>query len=57
MLFSLTAFGQTKVDDFFYSNSKIFVVVAVLVIIFIGLAIYLWRLDKKITNLEKQNEA
>jgi CcmD family protein len=40
-------------EDFFQSIGKMYVVVAVLVIIFIGLVIYLARLDKKISNLEK----
>ena len=36
------------------SSGKIYVVVAVLVIIFIGIVIYLTRLDKKISKLEKE---
>lgn len=39
--------------DFMNSNGKIFVVVAVVVIILIGLFIYLINLDKKIKKLEK----
>ncbi|PCJ65664.1 MAG: CcmD family protein [Bacteroidetes bacterium] len=57
MLFGLNIFAQTPTDDFFYSNNKIYVVVLVLVIIFIGIASYLFRLDRKITKLEKNNEA
>ncbi|NNJ55402.1 MAG: CcmD family protein [Bacteroidia bacterium] len=57
MLVSLSAFAQTATDDFFYSSGKIYVVIAVLVIIFVGLMLYLIRLDRKITKLEKQNEA
>jgi hypothetical protein len=34
-------------------NGKIYVVVAVLVTIFIGIIIYLIRLDRKISKLEK----
>jgi hypothetical protein len=37
------------------SNEKIFVVVAVVVTILAGLFIYVARLDKKITRLEKQH--
>ena len=37
------------------SNEKIFVVVAVVVTILAGLFIYVARLDKKITKLEKQH--
>lgn len=35
------------------SNGKIYVVVTVLLIIFLGLAIYLFALDRKISRLEK----
>jgi hypothetical protein len=37
------------------SNEKIFVVVAVVVTILAGLFIYVGRLDKKISRLEKQH--
>lgn len=36
------------------SNGKIYVVVAVLVTIVIGLFIYLIRIDKKVSKLEKE---
>jgi hypothetical protein len=36
------------------SEGKIYVVVAVLLTILAGLFIYLWRLDRKISRLEKQ---
>lgn len=58
MLASLSAMAQTPVDDFFYQSGKIYVVVAILVIIFLILTLYLVRLDKKIAQLEKErNEA
>lgn len=57
LLLSLAASAQTPLDDVFYSSGKIYVVIAVLVIIFLGLAFYLFRLDRKITKLEKKNEA
>ncbi|MDG1046173.1 MAG: CcmD family protein [Bacteroidia bacterium] len=59
LLFSLSALAQDSMslDDFFYQNQKIYVVVAVLLIIFSLLIIYLIRLDRKITQIEKnQNE-
>ncbi|MFT6137892.1 MAG: CcmD family protein [Salibacteraceae bacterium] len=37
------------------SEGKIYVVVAVVLIIFIGLAIYLFSIDKKLDKLEKNN--
>ncbi|MBX2817343.1 MAG: CcmD family protein [Saprospiraceae bacterium] len=39
--------------DFFTNIGKIYVVVAVLLIIFLGLMIYLFRLDRKTQDLEK----
>jgi CcmD family protein len=58
LLLGYSAMAQTPVDDFFYQSGKIYVVIAVLLIIFSLLAFYLVRLDKKITQLEKdRNEA
>ena len=38
------------------SNGKIYVVVAVLTTIFIGIILYLVRLDRKLTRLEKETK-
>lgn len=60
MLFSLSAFAENSMsmDEFFYQNQKIYVVVAILLIIFLLIVGYLIRLDRKISKLEKnQNEA
>lgn len=40
--------------DFLRSTGKIYSVVAVIVVIFLGIVWYLFRLDKKITKLEKE---
>ena len=40
--------------DVMNSNGKIYVVLAVVVVIVIGLFIYLINLDRKISNLEKE---
>ena len=37
-------------------NGKIYVVVSVILIIFTGVALYLIRLDRKITKLEKETK-
>ena len=42
--------------DFMRSNGKVYVVVAVIVIILCGLFLYLYNLDKKITALEKKKQ-
>jgi CcmD family protein len=44
---------QAQMADVLRSNGKIYVVVAVVVVILLGLFIYLWRLDRKISRLEK----
>lgn len=38
------------------SNGKIYVVVAVLVTIFTGIVLYLIRIDRKLTKLEKETK-
>jgi len=40
--------------DFLRSTGKIYSVVAVIAVIFLGIVWYLFRLDKKITKLEKE---
>ena len=40
--------------DFLRSIGKIYVVVAVIVVVFLGLAFYLWRLDRRLTEIENQ---
>jgi CcmD family protein len=59
--FSLFCFAQNTTTessmDVMKSNGKIYVVVAVVLIILIGLFFYVWRLDKKITTLEQNKNA
>lgn len=51
-------FAQTpdkvKMADVMRSNGKIYVVVATIVIIFIGFFIYLIQVDRKVNRLEKE---
>ena len=57
LLFNFFAFAQSQnveMADTFRSNGKIYVVVAVILTIFAGIIIYLIRLDKKISRLEKE---
>jgi CcmD family protein len=57
----VTVFGQVTDAQKKYtafdmrSNGKIYVVVTVVLIILLGLFLYLIRLDRKITRLEKEN--
>jgi len=50
---------QEKVDmaDTMRRNGRIYVVVAVVVVILLGLILYLIRLDRKITKIERNKES
>ena len=50
--------GNQKVQmaDTMRSNGRIYVVVAVVLIILIGLILYVARIDRKISKLEKENK-
>ncbi len=50
-----TAFSSNENQDFMRSIGKIYVVVAVIVATFIGLASFMIYLDRKISRLEKAN--
>lgn len=54
----LYANAQDTVEmaDTLRSNGKIYVVVAVLVILFIGLFAFLISIDRKVSKLEKENQ-
>ncbi len=58
LLLSVATFAQetTQIEmaDGLFQSGKIYVVVAVLSIIFIGIIVYLIMLDKKISKLEKE---
>ncbi len=53
---ALPLMANNEGPDFFQRIGKIYVVVAVLVIIFLGLAFYLYRLDRRISQLEKKSQ-
>jgi uncharacterized integral membrane protein len=46
--------GSVEMADTMRQNGKIYVVVAVILTIFTGIIIYLVRLDRKITKLERE---
>jgi uncharacterized membrane protein YfbV (UPF0208 family) len=46
---------QAQMADTMRSNGRIYVVVAVVLTILTGLILYIFRLDRKITKLEKDN--
>lgn len=55
-ILTTTVQAQDKQDDLMRSNGKIYVVVAVVVTIVIGLLIYLVNLDRKIGRMEKEKK-
>ena len=58
LFLSCAAFAQDKVEmaDNMRSNGKIYVVIAVCLLILIGLFIYVFTLDKKISRFEKNRD-
>ena len=48
----ISLLAQSK--NFMYSEGKIYVVIAVIAVIFLGLAGYLYRMDRKISALENE---
>jgi CcmD family protein len=55
MMIAMPIMAQSNgLENTFFESGKIKVVMGVAVIIFIGIAIYLFRLDKKISKLEKE---
>jgi len=52
---TLTTQAQQQADmaDLMRSNGKIYVVVAVCMTILIGLFLYVWMIDRKLTRMEK----
>lgn len=57
MALSVASHAQNNKEtmaDTMRSNGRIYVVVAVVVTILTGLLLYLWRLDRKMTRLEKE---
>lgn len=54
MLFLNMALANSESTDFLRSTGKIYSVVVVISVIFIGIVIFLFRLDNKLTKLENQ---
>lgn len=51
----LHAQGDSDMGDTMRSNGRIYVVIAVILVILAGLFLYLIRLDRKMSKLEKNN--
>jgi len=53
----MATYAQAENDsaDFMRSNGKIYVVVAVVLVVLFGLLLYVFALDRKITRIEKKS--
>lgn len=59
MKYLLTVLLQTQIPDDakgLYQSGKIYVVLGVVLIVFIGMIVYLIRLEQKIKRIEKEHE-
>ena len=57
LLFSSAIHAQDKtVGEFMHSRQRSYVVIAVMLTILAGLIIYIIRIDRKLTKLEKRKE-
>lgn len=56
LLISMPTYAQVEMADTMRSNGKIYIVVAVCLTILLGLFLYLWKIDRKITRIEKENK-
>ena len=53
-IFAQPAASSSSLDDMVMSSGKLYVVIAVLTVILIGIFIYLFSLDRKLRKLEKK---
>ncbi len=54
--FSLMAQGEVEMADQLRAEGKIYVVVAVVTVVLLGILFYMIRLDRKISGIEKELE-
>lgn len=56
LLLSTATFSQSEVEmaDTMRSNGKIYVIVAIILIVLTGLVLYLFLLDRKISRIERE---
>ncbi|MCB9205537.1 MAG: CcmD family protein [Flavobacteriales bacterium] len=54
----VSVFAQdVEMADMLHENGKIYVVVGVIAIIFVGLVVYLVSIDRRLTKMEKEEKA
>lgn len=49
--------AEPEMAEALRSSGKIYVVVLVIALVFVGLGIYLFRLDRKVSKLEKESQS
>lgn len=54
LLCASTAFSQASGEAFFHSAGKIYVVLGVVLIVFLGMVLFLISIQRKVSKLEKQ---
>lgn len=56
LLISFSSFAQPQVEmaDTLRSNGKIYIVVIICLTILVGLFLYVWNVDRKVSRLEKK---
>ena len=56
LLISFSSFAQPQVEmaDTLRSNGKIYIVVIICLTILVGLFLYVWSVDRKVSGLEKK---
>lgn len=54
VMWAQTGTKKTEMADLMRSNGRIYVVIAVMLTILIGLVLYVVRLDKKVSKMEKE---
>ena len=52
----LTMAQDVEMADMLHENGKIYVVVGVIAIIFVGLVVYLVSIDRRLTKMEKEEK-
>lgn len=56
VLMTLPLYAQSSMEEYFYASGKIKVVAAVAIIVLAGIFVYLFRIDKKLSSLEKHHD-
>ena len=53
----ITFAQDVEMADLLHENGKIYVVVGVIAIIFVGIVVYLITIDRRLTKIEKEEKA